>query len=254
MWRRKQKTKKGFTLIEFVVVIAALSLFLLSLVQITRGGIRTYYRGLYQTQLKQSLRRAAEKISTDLRQAVPEAGSSGFITPDWSPTDTAQHQELEFFRFKRDPNGVAGGEESKPLNNVKVHYQIIQTGTINYKGHTYTVGRLVRDINDGTPEIVADDVVINKDSTHMTYFKWAPDPEHPTSANNYVMQIKIMLMHQTATTGERVPLFLESAFDVALRADRNLASGSNYPPSSTYEYTSNTHQFYYLRPTSLIEP
>lgn len=249
------------TLVEFMFVMVALSIFLTALIQITIGGMRAYQRGMVQTQLKYRMRLIVDKISTDLRQAVPTTGSAGFITPTRTTTSTGRTLTLDFHRYRYDVS-----ETTRPKKDIRVQYNVAQYATLtlpisiggttsNVSFRMQTLTRVETNEATGytTSELLADNVVQSDNSggsfTEKTYFQWAPDPTNSSLANLNVMTINLKML-QTAGVGK--PEWLEAVTRASLRPSRESNIGSNFPATAAFNYLTNLMRF--GEPTSLVRP
>lgn len=242
------KKQKGMTLAEFVVSLIALSLFLTALIQITRGGIRTYTKGLIQTEMKHELREAAEVITVDLRQAVPSSDGFGSL---WDTDDQDKHQDISFYRFE-----YAGDETTQP-DEVQVEYEFEEDETITYNGVAYVMANLTRtytdaDGNEYPPEIIATNIVKTQGGTKTSYFKWVEDAVDSDSSNLYLMNVTLKMMR--FTPGKKTPETLQTSFNVGLGADRNQVSDSDFDSiKDSYDDITDVKTFI-GRPSSLVRP
>lgn len=248
---RINKTKKGFTLAEFIFVALTLALFLMALFQVTRGGLRAYTRGVVQTEMKHQLRDAVDKISTDLRQAQP--GTSTITSPNWTHGNpTALESDLEFRRAKWRADG------GYPYESILIEYNLVATRTISIGGVTYNLGNLTRRENatsmpggTDTTSTIAEDIVISDSAsaTPTSGFRWIPDPANTATNNNiYVLEVKLKILrtHQ----GSSEPELLETSTRVAVRSKNQIGSG--FDSFTTAHPYSNIQRF--GEPTSLKKP
>lgn len=86
------KNKKGFSLIELMVVVVILSLMVLGLVTFFTGGVRSWISGQSQLQAQREARQAMDQMVREIREASNIIANSttsieiNFNTP-WNPTN-----------------------------------------------------------------------------------------------------------------------------------------------------------------------
>ncbi len=253
--RFKYYGKRGFTLIEFLFVAFTLALFLTALFNITQGGLRAYQRGVVQTEIKHELRNIMDRITTDLRQAVPAADA--FTQP---ARTYHLHGTWQFGADFRRYQYVA--DNSIPDASIRVRYQ---GHTDNFRiidrsdGNGYYVANFTRTETIGgtdTTSILSENVSlvyldnVNSMSVFDGGFRWAEDPLS-SNTNIDVMEVKMTVVKTHA--GATEPEAVSSTSRVALRGTKDLVAGSNYyPPTTADDPYANIQRF--GSPTSLIRP
>ncbi|MCD4784602.1 MAG: prepilin-type N-terminal cleavage/methylation domain-containing protein [Candidatus Eremiobacteraeota bacterium] len=250
--RNGRKNVKGFTLAEFVIVIAALAILLGALANITIGGLNAYRKGITQTDMKQQLRKVMYSISTDIRQAVPAQGISGFISPQWDEDATDPVIDLHFNRFIADDTDPLVVDETSP-DTVEVQYLLMQD--VDNPGK-YLLRRTEIHSGSGDTYIstLADDLVVNTGSPANLqtgcYFMWATNGMDPTKADYNTLIVRMLIEKPVvAAQGGKETLDMETS--IALRTNLEPVSGSTWG--------GNLQPFlqfgsYMEAPSSLVDP
>ena len=244
--------KRGFTLIEFLFVAFTLALFLTALFNITQGGLRAYQRGVVQTELKHELRNIVDRVTTDVRQAVP-----GSFTVPARTSSLDMAQGLQFWRHKY------AGDNMVPESNTQVTYQLSDIRMIpRADGGHYYIGSFNR--SEMTPSLTTSqsltDYMVRDYQIGLikvlrigVNFYWDFDPlaTAPVQQNIDLLRGNIMIIRTHA--GSTEPEVIDSSIMIALRPDKDIVAGSNYyPPTTTDDPYANIQRF--GSPTSLIRP
>ena len=242
--------RRGFTLVEFLFVAFTLALFMTALFKITRGGLRAYQRGVVQTELKHELRNIMDRLTTDIRQALP----GSFTSPTRSYSSSGS-DNLTFRRYKYTADNTI------PDGNVQVVYSLGSTQTIDViDGGHFNIAPLTRaeTISGSTTTITLSDYAVTDYQIGLikvlhigTQFSWARDPINLGQSNLDVMGFRIMLLR--THSGSTEPETIKSESFASLRTSKDMTTGSNYyPPTVASDPYTNVQRF--GNPTSLKRP
>lgn len=224
-----RKKVKGFTLAEFVIVIAALGILMVALANITIGGLNAYRKGIAQTDMKQQLRKVMYSISTDMRQAYPSQGSPGFISPIWDENATDPVIDLLFDRFVADDSDPGLVDETSP-DTVNIRYLLIQDSSNPGK---YLLRRTETHSGSGDTYIstLADNIIVNTGSPANlltgSHFRWAKNGLDPTKADYNTLVVR-MLMERPTVTGKAGKETLDMETGIAIRTNLKPVAGSTW--------------------------
>lgn len=230
---------RGFTLVEVLFVSLAMSLLLIALVNITRSGMRSYSLGIEQAKMKDELRRSTYRIATDVRQAVPKTGISGWISPSRADDALDPVGTLEFDRYRTDPAHSSDPEEYDPVT-MRVKYEFVENPV---GSGLYDLKRTQDLSGDVTVSIVGKD--LKYDATDLesgSYFKWGADnlDISTTKANYNILEIKLVC---SKYVGEGRKDSIELSSNIALRSSKT-------DGTDVFRKISN----YMDSPTSLVDP
>ncbi len=248
----RNSQSRGFTLIEFLFVAFTLALFLTALFNITTGGLRAYQRGVVQTELKHELRNIVDRVTTDVRQALP----TSFTLPDY----TCQFRDtMQFRRHQYE------ADNSIPESNTQITYFIDATKTLDTAVNHMIYGPLTRSEMAGsttTTQTLSENVVMAGNFGGQVRvpsgFRFISYPGYdelypiaPPMPNRQVIQARLYIFRTHAGSSE--PEVIETQTNIAIRSDKDILSNSDYyPPTLEIDPTANIQRF--GSPTSLTRP
>lgn len=149
---RKKKNKKGFTLIELIIVIAILAIILAGAYSLFRTGQMTYAKGTKQYDLQSSIRMASDYVTQQVRYAteaeitdsIPDE-SSILAYQNYIYFDNTNYSITHYNKYftKIIPIGHPGSIVFKRDSPKKMDFNI----SSNYDGQQYNLNSKINIIN-----------------------------------------------------------------------------------------------------------
>jgi len=234
-FHKKGNRKKGFTLVELLFVLLVFTIFMMSLIKITMDGLKIYRRGVSQTEMKQQLRRAMSAITNDVRQAVPESGTSGWTHPDYQDDATDPVLQLNFYRYVYD-----GADPNIPDTRL-IEYKLVEDVDDTYKlTRIETIG--------GSPRynVLATNLVVDSSAElNGSHFRWGRNGMNTALADNSVLIVRL-LMKKYHGGGINIPETIDLTTEILARSE---PTAWNQSPAHFTQYN-----VFMDVPSSLIDP